>query len=300
MSAVSGNLEAGVVFAPQGLFWYPEKVDDPTSVISYRLPVQWKTTIDDIAVLSPGQDMPELNDDFVAAPVAWLQWKINRGAGGWLESPDGNDGISFDVFYGDKPCIRKAELFLWPSEQPRQVDVRWEDAGVVHRAFVAVRDEYGRFASGKLPNLNHTDAWLQLASFPMPPEEEDVGAGDIGSMADGVPSGSWSDQPDASYPIREMMSLLEKIADKQTSVAEADWLTWITRLEQTLVQMTECSVLTAFKSLGINPLSVLIRPEFRPDYAEDMSTDEGSRYESALKRVVEKWEVGTMEDLGAL
>ncbi|MGO8657062.1 hypothetical protein ACC771_15715, partial [Rhizobium ruizarguesonis] len=58
MSSSAGNLEAGVVFAPRGLVWYPKKTNDPAKVVSNLLPVQWDTKIEDLETLSTGGEMP--------------------------------------------------------------------------------------------------------------------------------------------------------------------------------------------------------------------------------------------------
>jgi hypothetical protein len=302
MSSGGGNLEAGVLFAPQGLFWYENDVDDPRKVVSKLLPVQWESEIKDFDSLSPGGEMPERQEDFVAPPAAWLDWKADdSGVGGWLAIPDLDINVEFAVLHSEQICDRQQDRFRWPSDQPRQVDVRWEDRGESRRAFIPVRDEHGRFASGKLPNLDHADAWLQLASFPMPPAEEEVGdEGVAGNGANGMVNAGADGHSISSYPIRDMMALVEKIAQKQTDVDQVDWNAWITRLEQTMFQMTECAMLSEFKTLAINPISPLRHPEFRPAFAEDSSSNEGAAYESVLDRVEGKWGVSAMHGLEAM
>ncbi|SDN52920.1 hypothetical protein [Ensifer sp. YR511] len=300
MSSSGGNLEAGVVFAPRGLCWYENDTDDPRKVVSNLLPVQWESEVKDLDNLSPGGEMPEREDDFVAPPVAWLDWEADdSGAAGWLMIPDRDRNVEFTVLCGEEACKRQLDRFRWPSDQPRQVEVQWED-GQSRRAFVPVRDEHGRFASGKLPNLSHADAWLQLANFPMPPEEEEVGdEGTAETSPDGTINAG-DKRSIASYPIRDMMALVERIARKQTDVDRVNWSAWITRLEQTMFQMTECAVLREFKTLAMNPISPLRYPEFRPVFAEDNSSNEGLAYERVLDRVEVKWGVSEMRRLEAM
>src|SRR5690606_22438652 len=119
------------------------------------------------------------------------------------------------------------------------------------------------------PGIEIADAWLQLASFPMPPEDEDTTEDD----EEGVRRTSNNTAPQArgesaNYPIRRMMELVENIADKQTAISEVDWTSWLCRLEQTLNQMSDCGVLNEFRKLALNPLAPLLEPSFRPSFAE--------------------------------
>lgn len=302
MSSGGGNLEAGIVFAPQSLYRKPEKGIDLDKVVGNCLPVQWETEVEDLTSLSAGAEMPERLEDFVAPPIAWLEWSsTDCPAGGWLCVPQNQGETGFEVLCADKACALQDGRFVWPDGQPRQVDIRWTDDDITRRAFVPVRDEHGRFASGKLPDIGHADAWLQLANFPMPPEEEEAAEdGMSGFLPDGSVVPRSTVHPVAGYPIRDVMSLVEKIASKQTSIQRVDWTAWLVRLEQTLVQMTACPVLTEFKALKINPLSPLKHQAFRPVFAEDGSTPEGTEYERALVRIEEKWAVKEYLAFGAL
>ena len=101
------------------------------------------------------------------------------------------------------------------------------------------------------------------------------------------------------YPIRSMMKLLEQIADKQCALPCEDWPMWCHRLEQVLVRAADSKALAAFRELGMNPLSALYVPAFRPPYAETGATEEGGRYEQALRRIEQTWGVTELTPLGA-
>jgi hypothetical protein len=102
----------------------------------------------------------------------------------------------------------------------------------------------------------------------------------------------------ANYPVRQMMQLVENIAAKQTSVSEADWVTWCTRLEQCLIQAAGSNVLEEFLKLNLNPLSPLWHSPFRPHFATTAETNEGRRYEETLKRVEAAWNVAGLSKIG--
>ena len=130
-------------------------------------------------------------------------------------------------------------------------------------------DEFGRIAATILPRIDIEEAWGQLANFPMPPDDEELlPDGDAESTDDAAQQGSGASST-ASYPVRQMMQLIENIAAKQTSVSKADWVTWCTRLEQCLIQAAGSKVLEEFVKLNLNPLSPLWHPPFRPAFASN-------------------------------
>jgi hypothetical protein len=92
--------------------------------------------------------------------------------------------------------------------------------------------------------------------------------------------------------------LIEEIANHQTDVSQVDWLAWCTRLEQTLYQLQSNPNIVMFKSLGLNPLSPLRHPPFRPIYAEDGTSTEGRDYQAMLSRIEAAWGVCDLRDLG--
>ena len=95
-----------------------------------------------------------------------------------------------------------------------------------------------------------------------------------------------------------MMDLLEQIAARQTEIFPADWPAWCTRLEQTLSRVAESPVVAYFRSLGLNPLSPLRVPAFRPNFAEDATGPEGRLYEAMLDRIEAQWKTGDLAMIG--
>jgi hypothetical protein len=163
---------------------------------------------------------------------------------------------------------------------------------------VPVLDEFGRFAATPLPQIEIEEAWGQLDNFPMPPDEEELCPNGDAEPPDLPAQQSVGGHYTPRYPVRQIMELLENIAAKQTSVSQADWIMWCTRLEQCLSQAAGSRILEEFVRLGLNPLSPLRHPPFRPDFAQSADTPEGLRYEAALKRVEKAWHLDGFSPIG--
>lgn len=302
MSHYGGNLEAGVVFAPEKLHWQPGRVVPPDQVVSYRLPVQWFSELSEDESLVSGNPFVLPGDTFLAPPLPFLLWDVDGDQG--LLKGFGPVEVQFEVLdSAEVACACKAPmLFVWPGEQPRQVLVRWvlED-GTAQRAQVPVLDGFGRLAATVLPPMEVDEVWRQLQSFPIPPDDEDIlplddppPDPDRTRSTDGVLESRSGD-----YPIRRMMELVESIADRQTSVLKVDWPAWCIRLEQSLCQAAGSRIAGCFREWGINPLSPLWHSAFRPQFAESNEQMEGSAYQKALERVEVAWGMSGLKPLGA-
>ncbi len=295
----AGNLETGVVFAPGPLRWAVEsKKDEGADVVTNLLPIHRDDA--DATPLPPlqaGQDMPERSDTFVAAPVALFLW--SERPEGTILTPQGEVLGNFELIDPDgHRCKRLADGgFSWLSERPRQVVVVWLAAGRERKASVPVIDQYGRYCAADLPALDLEEAWLQLANFPMPPEDEELPDGDRADRIDGVsPDVAGSVTQSFDYPVRRMMTLVEDIAARQSIIAEADWDMWCNRFEQVLTRAKDS--VGAFRSIGLNPLHPLFAPAFRPVFAATAQTRHGARYEAALHAVIAAWQLGNCPKLG--
>lgn len=295
----SGNLEAGVVFAPRGLEWGEATVErDGQDTI---LPVRWDKEIEP-ADLQSGESMPERPEPIYAPPIAWLDWKPRHEGGGHLTPPETSltetspterfDVLSFDA----QPCAREGDAFVWPAAEPSEVTVVWGETG---KAVIPVRNPLGMLARGPLPALKIDEAIHQLQFFPQPPESEETGDEDIPLLAAASSTGQEGPAGQAARsPIRQMMQLIEHIADCQTGLPAAHWPNWLVRLESTLQQMADDQTVSAFRDLELNPLAPLLEPPFRPDFAENPESNEGRAYEFVIGRIAEKWRVAGMAGLG--
>jgi hypothetical protein len=298
MSASGGNLEAGVVFAPENLYWEEKEGIESWQVVSNLLPIQWSEDCNDSPnQLQPGGGMEPREPSYIAPPVAWLNW-WEGAEGNELRSPEAvsDDFVVLDL--AGNACPRGETGFQWLNSQPRQVRCRWSAAGEYHQGDLPVVDAFGRIAATQLPAIDLDEAFWQLADFPLPPDDDEgYPDGDAGD-AYGDENSKGTHAVISSYPIRQMMELIESIAAKQTEIIEIDWCLWCLRLEQTLGQAKECIVVKAFQGLGLNPLSPLRHAAFRPAYAETGATPAGQLYESALARIEKAWAVDRLKAIG--
>lgn len=311
MTPYAGNLEAGVVFGTSELFWDARGNVPPERVIPNILPMRWNDDEDIIGVRSDAKAGPSFMEGdivCVAPPVSFLLWSETNECG-ILSIPTDlsatNEATEFEVLDSTgNACGRKTGYgFIWNSQCPRQVTVRWaaKDSGA-ESAIVPVIDEFGRISASPLQTIELDGAWRQLETFPMVSDDVD----DEWSEEFGPP-GANTDHRSSSvktiagrYPVRTMMELIEKIADRQIEISHSDWMAWCHRLEQTLVQSADSAALKQFRLLELNPLSPLYNAPFRPEFAETPDTPEGKIYEEALSRVEKAWHVAELPALGGM
>ena len=298
-----GNLEAGVLFVPNAVAWKVADGIPQHDVVTNLLPIQWEQHYSGGEALKPGEGFPERPEAYFACPVAWLAWQ-DAAEGGELVAPEPTDPC-FEVLDAIRgPCPRADARFRWSGARPREVVIRWSAAdGISRECPVPVVDELGRIAGTPLPALDLTDAWWQLADFPLPPasagEEpgEDDDANNGPQNGTDSPVGSGAARP-CLYPIRQMMEFVENIAAKQCTISEPDWHAWCARLEQTLRQAGGTPVIAAFVALGLNPLSPLRAAPFHPHFAESTATGPGKDYEALLDRIETIWGIVGLTPIG--
>ncbi len=299
MSRDGGNLEAGVVFAPETLFWDQARDTARKEVVTQLLPIQWDEELgEESAPLIAGSDMPDPVVSYADPPVAYFLWVVEFDQA-WLQSPE-SPQKEFEVLdENDRPCqIQSDSRFLWAGIRPRDVRVRWFEGDLEYQVSVPLIDEFGRVAATALPRIDVEQAWIQLANFPLSPDEEDLVSDDAIGAMDGLSQSFRNQASVGSYPVRQIMQLVESIAEKQVSIPEDDWQLWCARLEQCLTQASGCAVLREFLRLKLNPLSPLWCEPFRPQYAEDGETDHGRRYEQVLLRIESEWGVNQLPSIG--
>lgn len=300
-----GNLEAGVVFAPPDLPWHAaDAAKQGLPAIGYLLPIGWDREIESSGELRPGEGFPDRPDASVACPVPWLEWQPGADGGLLVEAAGSVPAPTrYEVIdpFGEA-CPRRGAGFLWPGDRPREVTIRWEVGdGSERQGLVPVVDELGRVAGTPLPELSLEAARWQLAEFPSPPVSEDEPSSDPPSAVDegGAPGPGSGSGATGGYAIRDMMGLVESLAERQVQVAASDWPAWCARVEQTLYQAGKDPAVEAFVRMGINPLQPLHAPPFRPDYAESADSPEGRDYEAMLGRVEQAWGVVGLEPFGS-
>lgn len=299
MSGGAGNFEVGVVFATGSLYWEKSKEAQDDQVVTNLLPIQWSDGIDDATQLFAGSDMEQREAIYVSPPVAWLTW---HEANGICELRTDEQSVA-DIQVINAAgiaCSRTKTGFQWDELQPRQVCIQWQENGQQLESLISVVDQYGRIAATELPAIDIDEAWWQLADFPLPPDDDDEDNGRDGgdeSRGKGKPEGR-SELP-ASYPIRQMMELVESIAAKQTGVDEMDWVLWCGRLEQALGQAGDSVPIKYFRDeLKLNPLSPLRHPSFRPSFAESSDLMPGKMYDDTLDRIEASWKVNELSAIG--
>lgn len=301
MSAAAGNLEAGAVFSTNSLCWQKNKATPESMVVTNLMPIQWDEEIDDATPPFAGSGMEQRVVVYVAPPIAWLEW---READGVCElRTDDSPVIDLKVEVLDSAgvaCSRTKTGFQWCGAQPREVCIRWKSDDQSLKVRIPVVDPYGRIAATELPAIGIDEAWWQLADFPMPPDDDEDG-GDECNENEGKNNKKGHPVPIASYPIRQMMDLIESIAAKQTEIDEMDWPLWCNRLEQTLGQTGDSVPVKYFRDeLKLNPLSPLRHQSFRPSFAENNDSDLGRLYDETLVRIEVSWKVNELRPIGGV
>lgn len=295
MSGHGGNLEAGVIFVPEELEWPQEEPTRSSLALNHFLPIQRHSEIGAANTLGTGTPMPPRSAPFLAPPLAWLAWQA-VAAGGQLIAPY-ETADAYEILDPDgQPCSRSGPIISWSGSCPRQVGIRWQSGAQPSQCWIPIMDELGRLASAALGAMRFDEAWSALENFPAAVNE---GIDDDDEDEDGnEPRGPGKGPPAASgvapYPVRQMMELVERIAARQTEVVVADWTAWCARLEQTLSRVGDSTVLAYFRTLGLNPLSPLRVPAFRPDFAESGETPEGRLYEAVLDRIDTQWQTAKL------
>ncbi|MBN2191186.1 MAG: hypothetical protein JW751_00070 [Polyangiaceae bacterium] len=279
-----GNLEAGVVqpLSRTRRCDLPGVLPfdlDSTDLVRANLP------------LAPGGPAPERSPELVAPPFPFLE-----AEDGVLRLPEGlpDGGASvLDAAGGSLPRDAQGR-WPWPGPPPAEVRVRWTESDAQRQAWVPVLDAFGRLGGRQLPPLAFDQLEDELRSFPDAPEvddeeEEEDGVGD-GQAAAGAGGGS----PEARYPIRSLMQAIELVAARQSELPPGQAPAWCARLEQAMVRLEAAPEVRALPALGLNPLAVLRRPEFRPPFDEAGL----ALYEASLEKIERAWKIETLPPLG--
>jgi hypothetical protein len=290
-----GNLEAGVILSTGQLSW---------SEISRRLPVDWSAPPlqSTPGALSAGGGPPEREGMWAAPPFPFLLLEV-EGAARWLRPPpDVPDAPEVSALDPEgAPCPRGPDgRYAWAGPAPTEVSLRWTEGGAELRARVPIVDDFGRLCTRPLAGLSFAEIALELRAFPQPPEDEELGeedeAGEEGAPPEAAAGGAAAGGPHHVAVIRRVMALLEEIAALQTRLSPGEWSAWCVRLEQSLRRASEDPTVQALVPLGLNPLGVLLRPEFLPPFARAPS-DAHRDYAALIERVQVAWGVAALPPL---
>jgi hypothetical protein len=295
--AASGNLEAGVIFRPGTIQWDPDggRTNGNPSVRDL-LPVQWEDDFTEEDQLDAGKGFEHKEPVFLAPPIPFLRWEQDD-AGGWLVPGEPNDlaegpAVLIDT-HGTERHLQDGR-FPWPGDQPRQVEVRWNNGW---RAIVPVIGSDGRIAALPLPPRRIEELWADLDGFPEPPDIDDDNDPETEDPDDRRKSERRPQQSTDTTLLRSTMILIEKIASRQQSLNQADWPAWCSRLEQTLLRASKTMDVSEFQRLGINPLSPLHQVAFQPAFVQSEGPEQSS-YLKALSAVESAWDVGNLRRIG--
>ena len=276
-ASLDGNLEAGVVFAPQGLVWHDEK--NP-QYIGHYLPVGGKEETP--SDLLAGVDFEHPGHGVAAPPVSYLNWRE-----GVLHVPDtapadipiaivGPDGEQAYLpfpWVPPPPVVTLAEClaqvpvltqggFVLAASEPMRV----EDVLAALPLFPEVLPQDG-------DNRDGSEAW---------------GVEDIGSLP----------MEQFEYPVRRIMRLVVGFCDRQPMIKREDWARWTNTCEELLVALVklESELFENVRQFGVDPLDALLRSEFLPDWLQpgDHDLEEHGRM---LGRVRKAWQIETLQPL---
>ncbi|EYD74397.1 hypothetical protein Rumeso_04082 [Rubellimicrobium mesophilum DSM 19309] len=295
-ASAGGNLEAGVVLRPRTLTW-EDRPSDKGHPVRRLLPIAWsEDTRVEPGALSGGEDMPDRPPAYLAPPVPYLLWRPDSPAAP-LRPPEPADSSCDLLDPTGRPCRRIDGGWEWAGEQPVEVTVSWSSDGRALTERVPVIGADGRMAARPLPSIAVDEVWWALSDFPLPPSEppgdEETTGGDGTGKGEGEGEGRGTSLP-SSYPVRRIMELVERIADRQTAIHPLDWTAWCVRLGQTLEAAKDDPAVAFFRSLSLNPLGPLRAAPFRPDFSLAPGPD-AERYERTLDMVERGWQVNGLD-----
>ncbi|MFN3685768.1 hypothetical protein [Salinarimonas sp.] len=271
-----GNLEAGIVLAPDPeLSWRGNAVKP----ISKLLPGDFGSTVE-IGDLAPGEPFVAPLPPPPPPPVTFLEW-----ADGELFAPAACK-VPIDVL-AESGAIARLPC-PWPAPPPAFVTLRpsgWR---------VPVRAD-GALVVPKRGPVGLEDILAGLGRFPAAPiaageDEEEPDAEIVGEMDDVGADGT---DPARAYPVRQMMRLVVRLAERQKDLDPRDWQRWCRELGQDLPRLveTEAAMIAPFVAARANPLTALADPEFLPE-----GVNEGA-LAVALDRIAAAWGLDAAEDL---
>lgn len=300
MHAAKGNLEAGVVFGCEGFYWHAESSPSAYQAITHVLPIEWDKSFEADDRLKAGDDMDEREVQFMAPRIPYILW-LDDSDTRTLQLPGHCQHFSTEIELlnpnaDQTPCKLGDSGYIWEGDRPRLVKIRWKSDSSIEES-IPVVDTQGRIAATEYPAQSLNDALADLMGFPFPPEiADDDDSSDNEFDNDGTPATSQNGNTAqvADYPIRTVMLLVEKIAEKQCALTEPQWNAWCKQLENRLLHLdADCekkNPLLFFRNeLKTNPLYPLRTAAFLPVFAEDQNSEAYQKYAATLDAIEAKW-----------
>lgn len=295
--AKKGNVEAGVVFNCEGFNWHLcQKRPSKYQAITNVLPIQWHDSFDEKNRPQAGDGMEEREVLFMAPRIPYVVWQEKSNS---LKLPENCYHLTTDVEllnHEGSPCMVNESGYIWQSEQPRLIRIRWQSESDTIET-IPVVDATGRIAATEYFAQTLNDALADLMGFPFPPNmTDDEDGSDPENDTDGSTNTARASHPASvtDYPIRSVMLLVEKIAEKQCALTEPQWDYWCKQLENRLrhldVDCEQQNPLLFFRNqLKTNPLYPLRNPAFLPEFAEDRNSEAYQQYATVLDRIEAHW-----------
>ncbi|MBQ7607237.1 MAG: hypothetical protein IJU76_04640 [Desulfovibrionaceae bacterium] len=289
-ASAAGNLETGVVFEP--VLRCQIRGDD-RCILQY-LPIGWPDEEPDDLLLSPGEAF-QMHEPCPVPPVSLLLWKPGQLC--FAPSDDTPRVPCYPLDPTGAACKENNQAFVWPYDRPSKVTLCWQEDDTAFQEVIPVMDEYGNLGSDFPAPASVAEALSRLKDFPFVPEEDEKQ-----HTGDGPDNGDKSETPttkerQGGHPseygsIRPVMRLVEAIGRRQLTLTETGWLRWCNTLEQTLVAMKELpEMIQLRKDFSVNPLSMLMTKEFRPEFALDGRSKYAKAYKETLDRIMTSLEL---------
>lgn len=277
-----GNLEVGVIFAVESMYWNVEAAKgDLAKCICNFLPVSWEgNEIKTGENINSGKNFEFPLGEYFEPPVSYFTIKESEQDGRLKLVPskqtDCNPTYSVHSLSGEI-CSWKDGFVLKSKNIPKQVQVLWKDDSTERNALVPVIDKYGRISATDLSKeLPLYGAWSLLDDFPNIDLDSEI-------THDPKPRPKTPTNPnlntetknnrpldlhESKYTLRKVMEIIERIAEKQTTLREAEWTLWLQRLEMFFESTSDSDEAVQFRKWKINPLAPLKQICFIPTFAE--------------------------------
>lgn len=263
-----GNVEAGVVLSTPEIDSLPKA--------ERRLPLGRAYTRDELAD-SPAATLDDELDGQVLRPAppicVFIVGADGRATPVWDELHPAGEAAELELLLTARTLVLRRStgaVDVGTDEPPRSLTVRWSD----HEYTIPCLTSDGEFQKPSAPPTTF-DEWLDaLLDFPATlndPAALDDDDGDDGEVRDeGTPSASWATgEADRRFPARNAMVLVERLAERNGAVPEAQAADWLAQLREMLLRRVPEVELAGWRQLRVDFLTALKSPAgFAPDWKD--------------------------------